>query len=69
MPSGYPGSGVYAGRKRSAHEPARRSGALSKAEQNIIEALFLDQPSSDSALTLARQTDRLARVLDDRPPQ
>jgi hypothetical protein len=40
---------------------------LSKAEQNIIEALAADQPSDASEIALARQVDRLARVLRRSP--
>jgi hypothetical protein len=67
MPRGYPGTGPYAGRRRQAHEPPRRGGMLSKAEQNLIDALVADQPSDASEIALARQVDRLARVLRRSP--
>ena len=67
MPKGYPGTGPYAGRRRQAHEPARRAGVFSKAEQNLIEALAADQPSAISETALERQVDRLARVLRRSP--
>jgi len=67
MPKGYPGTGPYAGRRRQLHEPPRRGGVLSKAEQNLIDALVADQPSDASESALARQVDRLARVLRRSP--
>jgi hypothetical protein len=67
MPRGYPGTGPYAGRRRQAHEPPRRGGVLSKAEQNLIDALVADQPADVSETALARQVDRLARVLRRSP--
>jgi hypothetical protein len=67
MPKGYPGTGPYAGRRRQAHEPARRAGVLSKAEQNVIDALAADQPSDASETALMRQVDKLARVLRRSP--
>ena len=38
-----------------------------KAEQNVIEALAADQPSDASEVALARQVERLARVLRRSP--
>src|SRR4030095_10556424 len=67
MPRGYPGTGPYAGRRRQTHEPPRRGGVLSKAEQNLIDAFVADQPSDVSETALARQVDRLARVLRRSP--
>ena len=67
MPRGYPGTGPYAGRRRQTHESPRRGGGLSKAEQNLIDALVADQPSDASETALARQVDRLARVLRRSP--
>jgi hypothetical protein len=67
MPRGYPGTGPSAGRRRQVHEAARRAGALSKAEKNVIEALAADQPSAASEAALEQQIDRVARVLRRSP--
>ncbi len=67
MPKGYPGTGPYAGRRRQIHERARRAGVLSKAEQNLIDALVADQSPDASEGTVDRQVDRLARVLRRSP--
>jgi hypothetical protein len=67
MPTGKPGTGPHAGRKRAAYEPPRRTGSLSRAEKNLVEALAADQKSHESSLALERQVDRLARVLRRSP--
>ena len=67
MPTGYPGTGPTAGRKRDRSEPPRRRGRLSDAERGMIRALALDQPGTPSAQALDRQIDRLARVLRRSP--
>jgi len=67
MPTGKPGTGPHAGRKRAANEPPRRTGSFSRAEKNLVEALAADQPSHESAAALDGQVDRLARVLRRSP--
>jgi hypothetical protein len=67
MPTGYPGAGPTAGRKRGRSDPARRRGAFSGVERSLISALARDQPGSVSQDALERQVDRLARVLRRSP--
>ena len=38
MPTGHPGTGPYAGKKRTRQEAPRRTGALSRAEQNLCSS-------------------------------
>lgn len=67
MPTGYPGTGPTAGRKRDRSEPPRRRGRMSQAERRLLRTVALDQPGSSSEAALERNIDRLARTLRRSP--